>query len=282
MSKKPIVKLKNELYYITFDGHEKDHIEFIRNKLLEKGKNKFVYLSGESLFDNKRHVKTKKETIYKNIFQKEENINDIENQLNDKLLYDYVSLNCSYSNSSITDRNKRVYENDNFIGNNITEDDFLVISLNGADFLEKTNHDIISKISYVLEKPPDENSKDLLFICDYYLIELKKYINHLTYFKYPEKIFIYCFLYPSSNEDKELDTIFNMNGYKKRSKRFKKMLENIFNFLNSKLSCPKIKFIKVNEIINHEDNSLYSGKLRLNEKGGDLLTTNIVNEIFAF
>lgn len=271
-------KLDNEKYYITYDGHLPEHIQYIRNKYLEKGKNKFVYLTGESLFDNKRYIKTKSDTIYKNIFEKEYVLNDIENQLNVKLLYDYVCLNCSYSDSSLTDRNKRIYENDNFVRDNISTDDMLLIGLNGSDFFERTNQDLVSKISYTLEHPVEEN-KSLLFICEYIHDNLKKYIDNLTKFQYPGKIIVFCYLYPSENEDKALDTIFNLNGYKKRPTRFKNMLNFIFKYLILKFK--DIKFIQLDKVISCKDNSLYSGKLRLNEKGGDILTNSIIKEIFV-
>ena len=135
------VKISSHRFYNNYKGHDVKDLEMMRNYFLEKnGKQKFIYLAGDSSLDNKYWIKQNIEYAvngYDDILEPPKSICDICYHMNNQT-NEYVTINCAVEESTLAERKYgRLLSQDNFIKENIRENDVLIVSVGGNDIALK-------------------------------------------------------------------------------------------------------------------------------------------------
>lgn len=184
-------------FYENYYGHLITHLR----EILKLPRNK-IYLAGDSTFDNKKWVsenKSKAINGYENILDPPEMVMDVSYFVN-LLQKDYVCINAAQEEASIGEKNI-LTANDQFILENIKEEDILIVSIGGNDVVLKPSAQTILNFGLLLlmntSESISQNPKEKLkFILNIFKEEQEKYIRKLISKRKPKKIIICGVYYP--------------------------------------------------------------------------------------
>eukprot|EP00808_Paulinella_micropora_P014368 g1768.t1 len=127
-------------YYLTYFGHEVRYLHRVRRGLLKKDYKRFIYLAGDSTLDNKFWFEEEEKALngYEGILKPPKMKKDVCYWLNREVLQRQLpGLACINTAVEATSLNSRSFchllEQDRFIRDNITEEDYLIVSVGGND-----------------------------------------------------------------------------------------------------------------------------------------------------
>lgn len=135
-------KIPADSYYSTYQGHSLFFLETALSTFRKNNKS-IIFLAGDSSLDNKFWFEDEGSAIkgYESMLYPPRMKKDvcywINNCLQERELNDYVCLNTSIEASTLADRSLSLLPQDNFIQQNITEDDYLIVSIGGNDIALK-------------------------------------------------------------------------------------------------------------------------------------------------
>ena len=127
-------------FYESGPGHKREHLQIISSIDLPK-----VYLTGDTSLDNKKYIGTKNYKAingYENILNPSNMKGDVCFHLNyflKALEIKYLVLNCATDDSAVCEKMTKLNQSDEFVRDNITENDILVVSIGGNDIALKSN-----------------------------------------------------------------------------------------------------------------------------------------------
>lgn len=241
--------------YDNYYGHTLEDLE----KILILSNKPKIYLVGDSILDNKFWVKNEKVNKIRNMFD----VPDIAYHINN-INQDYLCINCACEEAKV--ENKNISYHDQFVIDHICEDDILVISIGGNDFM--LNKDNLTKLEQaqleriMLGYYGGPKYKDLLNIFN---DEITKYILLLIQKRKPKQI-IYLFPYfPCEIKGKCWSSVIDIIMMFKEF--LKDIMKAIYNDLHFNLDFI-YDTIPLFEILNSKKNEDYIQRLEPSSIGG--------------
>ncbi len=136
------VTINSKDFYGNYYGHTISHLKTLLYclKKLNSQKN-FIYLCGDSSLDNKHWLENDMREAtndYQYILNPPVMKQDIAYHMNNMLNYsNYRVINCAIEESTLAERANKLFEQDEFIKHNITNNDILIVSVGGNDIALK-------------------------------------------------------------------------------------------------------------------------------------------------
>jgi hypothetical protein len=264
-----------ELDYDNYYGH---NIEIL--KKLVNDKNKYIYLVGDSVLDNKYWVKNIKTEKVRDIFTVPDiayHINslldkDKSKDLNKK---DYICINCAVEESKIESKNilnehEALNEQDKFVRDNIKDDDILVVSLGGNDIMLSFKNILpLIKVLISSNYKDSENYKNLLNIFN---LGIENYVKKILG-KHQSKVIVLFPYFPCEVYSESWGN-FLLTGMMLFKHKIKKLMKDIFE----DITYPYIK-IPLYEIFDSTKEEDYVQRLEPSYTGGLKIAKEIVKHI---
>ncbi len=132
-----IVNFKN--FYNNWHGHNIEDLKKVYTKLKENNRN-IIWLSGDSTLDNKYWVLNNTVSAvcdYADIIDTKMSHPDIAYHMTSLNYLDYHCINTAIEESTLNQRNLNLLPQDEFIRNNISSNDILIVSVGGNDIAFK-------------------------------------------------------------------------------------------------------------------------------------------------
>lgn len=136
------MSIPSDSFYATYHGHEVDYLEVAHEKLRSRHRS-IVFLAGDSSLDNKFWFRSWEPAVngYESFLSPPRMKTDVCYWLNKEAVdrnVDIACLNTAVEATALKDRMCCcLLSQDQFIGNNITEDDYLIVSIAGNDIALK-------------------------------------------------------------------------------------------------------------------------------------------------
>ncbi|CAE8589397.1 unnamed protein product [Polarella glacialis] len=133
------MSLRHDSFYDTYHGHEVDHLKIVHHEL-RRSHRSVIFLAGDSSLDNKYWLEERSPAVngYERILSPAQMKQDICFWLNkaavDRGMHHLCCLNTAIEATALSSRAcGKLLEQDHFIRDHITEDDYLVVSIGGND-----------------------------------------------------------------------------------------------------------------------------------------------------
>lgn len=314
-------KINTKDFYSKFDGHKIIDLNNIIGPLRsynEQNKNRSViFLAGDSSLDNKHwpfndpieKLLCNKQPIngYESVLEGDNCVPDVAYQINQTLIEnelnnEYVCINTAIEATKLEQRfdmdsKVRLLEQDQFICDNITNDDILIVSVSGNDLALGPTAEIVEDMRKYVKAFEDKNYKEQndLFgetgiFYGLFVNKMSEYIKKLCSKKNPKKVIICMIYFVSISFFKNLGSgwhwakktidIFKYTSNPDILKSFIKKCHELIkiNYLiNSGInifeSCP------LYEVLNELDNTLYLSGVEPSIIGGKLMAERFVDQI---
>jgi hypothetical protein len=314
-------KINTKDFYSKYDGHKIMDLNNIIGPLRsynEQNKNRSViFLAGDSSLDNKHwpfndpieKLLCNKQPIngYESVLEGDNCVPDVAYQINQTLIEnelnnEYVCINTAIEATKLEERfdmdsKVRLLEQDQFICDNITNDDILIVSVSGNDLALGPTAEIVEDMRKYVKAFEDKNYKEQndLFgetgiFYGLFVNKMSEYIKKLCSKKNPKKVIICMIYFVSISFFKNLGS----------GRHWAKKTIDIFKYTSNPdilksfiIKCHEL--IKINylinsginifescplyEVLNELDNTLYLSGVEPSIIGGKLMAERFVDQI---
>jgi hypothetical protein len=276
-------KIKSKQFYSNYYGHPLEDLRVVHDYFRrDPSKTGLIWLAGDSSFDNKHWFTDTDRACngYEKFLVPKQSVQDIAYWLNveaESRSAPYAAINCAVEETTIEDRARgNLVEHDQFIRDNITKDDVLIVSVGGNDIALKpsvctvcnivpllscTTNSCIEKCVCGTTLPCDDYcrgwttgclSNFLAFPCGIgYMMHLfgprvRAYLDKLTSKVRPKKIIICTIYYPSEKESGGwADYALKLLGYNSNPKKLQTLIKQIFTRATSTIALPDVEVMGV-------------------------------------
>ena len=288
-----ITRINSKQFYQNYYGHPINDLHTLYKNLKTINPNKhFIYLAGDSSLDNKHWLPNNEyhnlSNNYDQFMQPPLGKPDICYHMNN-MYKDYYTINCAVEESSIGKRENQLLAQDQFIHDNITNDDILIVSVGGNDVaLSPTLSTIwnmvlliyLNSMSTLTDDPL--NAWGISYFIDMFRHSVKEYVLKLIGNKKPKKIIICMIYYPDmkmtgSWADKTLGYL----GYNTDPKKLQKAIEQIFYHATCKIRIKgtKIVALPLFHYLNGQDTKDYIQRVEPSSQGGKKMAEAFIGAI---
>jgi len=286
--------INQDKYYSQKFGHEVEDIKKVHHHITQnQGKKRIIWLAGDTTLDNKHWLEDIRKSCngYEHIFEQAYSKADLCHWINHHMqVMDYkgwACINAAVNESSLTQRRKKgLLPQDEFIRDNLTEKDLLIISIGGNDLYSTLNFKrMTSMINFFLTKNPDKFAESEKFQCfvDLFKNQTEDYIKSLIAKHKPRKIIV-CSLYHPSIEGKGwADKLLSLIRYKKNPSKVHKVVEAIFEQATEKIKIPGVAIfpVKLWELLDWRQPDNFIERVYPSAKGGKELSQGFLS-VFNF
>lgn len=281
-------------FYKEYYGHQISHLRILFDGLKKQNDSKkFIYLAGDSSLDNKHwlFVDKKEKAIngYEHILKPPLMKPDVAYHMNKLLVNsDYYVLNTAIEESTLADRSNKLLAQDNFIKENITNDDILFVSVGGNDIALMPSFRTIGNIllmMYINNITSIKKGPDVCWGMKYFINlfknDVQKYILNIIGNKRPKKIIISMIYYPDEKSSGGwADTTLNYLGYNSNPKKLQAAIKTIHKFATSKINIEGSEVIPfpMFEVLNGKISEDYVQRVEPSNIGGEKLAFSLVSK----
>ena len=293
--------LSTVLFYNEYSGHHPQDLFTVKNKLDNINKNyynnnkKYIYLAGDSTLDNKYWVLNQEAQQavngYEYILMPPLMTPDISYHMNKLLVNnDYYVINTAIEASTLLDRSALLLPQDNFIKNNITKNDILIVSIGCNDIALKPSYTTMLNMAKLIFLNNTDNIKQgpdvawgLKYFIDMFKNNIEYYILRLIENHRPKKIIICMYYYPDEQiSNSWSDKVLYYLGYNTNPKKLQEVIKQIFIHAISKIDiddCTEIIPFAMYSVLNGKNTKDYVQRLEPSNQGGQKLAKELVNLI---
>lgn len=301
-------------FYAEYHGHKVQHLQQLRALLSQSGSAGFIYLAGDSSLDNKHWFfgGDKRSQMRKTSDFVAEAVNGYEKALSPALMVKDVSywlnsecekraaagaprfctINTAIEESTIVQREESpsgLLAQDEFIRDNITEDDVLVIDVGGNDIALRPTKGVIVNMGLLVYLTPTlfinaNFAPGLLYFIHMFKFRLERYINKLVEKRKPRKI-VPCMLYflDETPGGSWADGTLEMLGYNTNPDKLQAVMRKVYSWGLSQISIPGVEVapLALYEILDGKTHSDYVHRVEPSVSGGEKLARGIAEVVFA-
>jgi hypothetical protein len=259
-------------FYAEYHGHQIMHLMQLRQLLLQTGPAGFIYLAGDSSLDNKhwfftrdKHSEMRRESDFvgKAINGYEQALSpplmakDVSYWLNDECAKHaregkprYCCINTAIEESTLVQREEHpigLLAQDEFIRDNITENDILVVDVGGNDIALRPTTGVIVNMGMLVYLTPTlfvraNLAPGLIYFIHMFKFRLENYIKKMVEKKKPRKV-IPCMLYflDETPGGSWADGTLEMLGYNKNPDKLQTIMRKVYSWAVSQISIPGVE-----------------------------------------
>lgn len=268
-------------FYGEYHGHRVEHLQMLIKTLKQiNPTKKFVFLAGDSSFDNKYWINSDFNDAvndYNYVLDKPLMIPDICYHLNDRLP-NYYTVNTAIEESTLADRNNRLLPQDEVIQEHITNDDILIVSVGGNDIALKPSVTTIYNmllLTYInstetIKKGPDA-SWGMKYFVNMFKNDVEKYLLRLLGDKRPKKIIVCMIYYPDKTANGSwADKTLGALNYDSNPEKLQTAIKQIFIHATMKINIPGSEVIPfpMFDVLNGTDTNDYAERVEPSNQGG--------------
>lgn len=298
-------RLNNGDFYEEYHGHKVEHLQHVRTRLLESGTKRFVYLAGDSSLDNKHwffkgwtekrdQVKRPSDFVgaaingYEHALEPPFMVKDVAYWVNVECQArcgpgnETACLNTSIEESSMVQREETpggLLPQDEFIRDNITEEDILVIDVGGNDIALRPTVGVIFNIALLLYLTPTFAIKagaapGLAYFVHMFRVRLRRYIELMIAKKKPKKVVV-CMLYFLDHQSggSWADHVLEKLGYDKDPEKLQAVIRKVYEWGVAKIDIPGVEIcpLPLYETLDGTDTTDYCQRVEPSVTGGQKL-----------
>jgi len=304
------------VFYQTYHGHEVHHLQALRDGLRAAGSSRFAYVAGDSSLDNKHWffdpMREKADQLrgqasfvadalngYEKVLSPPRMVKDVSYWLNKECMErtsedqpPLACLNCAVEESCIGLRETRgLLPQDEFIRDNITEDDILVVDVGGNDVALSPTVGVILNMLWLLYLTPKAviglgpvTAPGLLYFIHMFRIRLRRYIEQLTAKRKPRKVVI-CMLYFLDEKPggSWADAVLGKLGYDTDPSKLQTVMRQVYSWGVSQISIPGTTVVPLPlyEVLDGKDTSDYVQRVEPSVTGGQKMAVAMAEQIFS-
>ena len=310
--------LNSNHYYSTFHGHKIEYLKHIYKILkIHSPNSAVIYLAGDSSLDNKYWF----DKTYKSINGYEKVLDVMKADINyfiNKELYDRkisaFCMNTAVEATTLQDRINNLLEQDEFIKDNITEKDYLIVSIGGNDIALSplfctminmacltfcTPQYFINNCSCACVPNIDADcgccglSSCLLGLCSFpiglgYMIDLfrnkvRAYVERLITYRKPKKVIISMIYYPDEIAGNSwADHTLNILGYNRNPSRLQDIIRRIFTLAtqNIYIEGTEVLPLPLYTVLNGKNSKDYVERVEPSPQGSAKMAELFIDELF--
>jgi hypothetical protein len=280
-------------YYSSYVGHETQYLKKILADLKNDGCKKFIYLAGDSSLDNKfwlggsefyadavngyekilMPAKMKKDINYwLNYFLEKKKKSDQER---------VCAINTAMEASKVAGRKAKLLEQDQFIKENISANDFLVISIGGNDVALSPDENIARALQKLANNANDSEAYELLN--SIFFDSTKRYAERLIEKNKPQKVAISMIYFPDRNRNISSWASASLDGLKYNSNPdlLEKLIKGLFESSTKRIKIANTTVIPVAlfEVLDGKNSSDYVSRVEPSIDGGKKIASLLLKKL---
>jgi len=290
---KVLEKIDSENFYREYHGHTKQHLMTVKNNFDYSGKKDgYIYLAGDSSMDNKHWFDTTADAVngYEHFLEPPTSKCDLCYNIN-KLLaerdIDYACINTAIEETTLAERDE-LLEQDKFIRDNITENDYLIICIGGNDIALIPSDETKMNLGRLIEMSNPEEIRNntecwgLEHFKFLFKTKMEVYLHKLCEKKTPKKILLCMIYYP--DEEKEISSWANgalrMLKYNENPQIVQTAINIIFKEAMSKVEFHgEVIFFPLYSVLDGKTSTDYCSRVEPSPSGGAKLANAFLNEL---
>jgi len=303
----PKNKIESQLFYAHYHGHPISDLDTLHQHLRSAGKN-IVWLAGDSSLDNKhwlyrcsadnkKHQKLDDDSFtgdltngYEKIVEPARGVKDVCFSLNRLLQNENLAvINCAVEESTLLDRKSVLLRHDDFIRENMTADDYLIVSIGGNDIALRPAIPTMLSVGLLNFLAPLSRIEHNYGIGSGYLkwlfnTQTSVYIKDICTRKKPRKVIICLFYYPSVAGRGWADTLLNFLGYSKNPKKIQAIIDMVFRTATTRIKIDGVEVVHValSSILDPNNPLDYENRVEPSVQGGEKMANAFYKIIVDF
>lgn len=290
-------KINRFKFYFEYKGHPlSDLATFLDITRAERPGKPIVYLAGDSSLDNKfwlhktiEDINVEVPEIYEKTLDKPIPKPDVAFWLNHLLGERATCINTAVEESMIRERDQELIPHDEFIRDNITSDDVLIISIGGNDVAFKPNACTIFNMLRLAWLTPRRNLENgtasaLGYFQNMFGNKVQEYVAKMTSKTKPKAVIVCMIYYPleaqhgqSSWSDKQLTAL----RYDSDPGQLQAAIRAMYRIATSKIEVEGTRIVPcaLYEVMDGKNGDDYTERVEPNEEGGRKMATRFMETL---
>ena len=296
-------------YYETWAGHEVALLKKVYDGLKLSGCTNFIFYAGDSSLDNKAWLfkaRGKKQSDasafqddnitapaingYERILVPPRMVKDVDYWVN-KLLADgrgpknqkICSIMTSVEATTLADRDASLLDQDKFLRDHLTENDYLVVSVGGNDAAFRSDPTVENAIATLKTKPNDPVALGVLL--SIVGPKTQKYIEKLVEKKKPQNTLVSMIYYPDEKEGESwagASAVLDAFGYSDNPKKLQDLNDFLYKEGTAKIRIAgaKVTPVKLSEVLDGKTSSDYFERVEPSVEGGRKMAEFFIEKLF--
>jgi len=284
-------------FYAEYHGHPVPLLQQIHDKL-RAGGNRMVFLAGDSSLDNKHWlfpgVKNARamhdDTVtapavpkFAEVLHPPRMAQDVAYWVNKNLEgTQSVCINAAIEESTVGERSDDLLPQDEFIRDNVTGEDTIVVSLGGNDIALKPSKHTIFNIgmlkmvgfeSWINSAPQTTwylRPWGLSHFVGLFKTEIEKYLNRVCEKNKPKKILVCMIYHPCESGTGWADTTLSALGYDEKPSWLQSLIKAVFELATKQIRIEGVEVVPIPlfQILDPKDSSDYLFRVEPSSTGG--------------
>ncbi|KAJ3108540.1 hypothetical protein HDU97_000822 [Phlyctochytrium planicorne] len=266
-------------FYATWHGHEISYLQTVLAEL-RKQSDALIFLAGDSSLDNKYWVKDRKEKAinpYTTLLG--HMMPDLAFHMT-KLLFPstkIATINCAVEATTIADRNPKLRPQDEFLRENISESDVLVVSIGGNDIALRpstmTALNLAALVYLNSQKSLDQYPETCFGVSHFINLfrdQVQQYVSRLVEKTKPKLCLLCTIYYPDEKESKSwADKSLAALNYTTSPGKVQAAIRAIFKLATSQIKIDGMKIIPVAlyDVLDGSDTADYVARVEPSDIG---------------
>ncbi len=291
-------KIFSSSYYAEFSGHPlEDLAKMLRRCRRRPGfdgeSRNAIFLAGDSTLDNKYYIRKEAKPVngYEQVLDDKAH-RDVCHCINQELVNhrlgeQWFAINAAVENCTLRSKASSLNQHDEFVRDNVTEDDMIVVSLGGNDLaLSPTLRTLwhMMVLMYVNKASTTRNgsTRAMKHLCHIFRDGMQDYLEKLTSKRKPKKI-VLCFLYfPHENTKKHswANTKLAMLGYNTAPYKAQSAFHALFDLAIKQVQLPGVQLVPhalFNVLDSSDPSRDYVERVQPSEQGGTKMAESFLS-----
>jgi hypothetical protein len=282
-------------FYGQYHGHDPKLLGVVLEELSAQHPS-VVYLAGDSSLDNKDWFSDAHEALngYETVLAPPRMRADVAYWMNQEMVQrgpaSMFCLNAAVEESTLQQRQGgTLLEQDHFIRDHISENDYLVVSVGGNDVVLRPERATISNLQTLLSASDVAASRagtavGMSHFLSMFGDRVQAYIETLLGQRKPRKVLVCMYYFPDEQQNGSwADPSLGLMGYNSDPSRLQAALEGVFLHATSRIRIPGVEVVPVPlfQALDGKDASDYVARVEPSAQGGMKMARLIMDAITA-
>jgi lysophospholipase L1-like esterase len=274
-------RMPSDLFYGEYHGHRVEHLELLHKAL---GARPRVWLVGDSSLDNKywlpRTVTAPAINGYEALLDPPFAPRDVCYALNERIGSDAVAINCAVEESLLRGRAYRPLPQDEFVRDNLSEHDTIVLSVGGNDVASKPTMRTLFNIFKAVLLNSEQSIKSsnggwgIRYLEHMFRDETQRFVEQLTSRTRPKRVIVCMIYHPDETPtDSWASTLLKYVQYDSAPSKLQAVIEALYDRGTTTIRVDGTEIVPcpLFRAMNGKDTSLYVDRVEPSEKGGQVI-----------
>ena len=282
------------------------HLSFALQSLKQQGKKRLIYTAGDSSLDNKHWLFPGDKYLdpltagsftheavngYQSILSPPRMVKDVTGWLNigieQRKLNELAAINAAVEATTLRERCAKLLPHDEFIRDNITEEDYLIVSIGGNDIaLDPSPKTVFHMLALLLTPLLVLKAGIAPFsghFVDLFNHGVASYINRLIEKAKPKAVLVCMIYYPCEKGEGWPDQLLRYLGYHRNPRHLQTLIDMMYEraTTNIQLEGTQVYPIALSKVLNAADENDYDNRVEPSVQGGCKMAEHFLDIIEA-